>query len=801
MARASATRCRSRLRSALLASAALLTGTPVAASPVTDLQALSQSINLSLLQGPGTSESAQDLYLEVVLNGVPTHRVMHFAQTADGRLLAWPPNLADVGLKVEGTARDRYQDLAALDGLDARYDLQTQRLYLEAASTRLNLRPQSFSAAAEHYWPATVSPGALLNYDLFATSTAGRQTAAVATELRAFSRYGVIDSTGLSRFAERDSRAYTRLDTTWTRSDQEDLWALSVGDYISGSLAWSRPTRLGGVQWRRDFGLQPGLITQPLPQFFGQAALPSSIELYVNGVRQYRGEVLPGPFQIDAVPNIRGTGQAQVVLTDALGRSQTLDFGFYNASRLLRTGFSDYAVELGAVRRAYGLESFSYRDEPVTSGSLRYGLREWLTLEGHAEASTDLALGGGGAVVSLGRAGTVNGAYALSEHDRGRGQQASVGYTWTAAGFTVDYQLTRAFDDYRDLAADEGRAPPQRAERALLAYGLGHAGSLSLNYTRLDTIEDGRFRVLGANYSAQLPGTALAFFVGGSRNLDDDHDNSVFAGLSLSFGPQLSAGLAQDRNRGEDSSSVYVSRPLAQDGGYGWNLRAQRGEGRDQQQAELAYRGDRGQISGGLWRLDGHTMTYASASGGLVWMDDQAFASRRVDDAFALVSTEGLAGVPVLLENRPIGVTDARGHYLLTGLSAWQPNQVSIEPLQLPPQVQVERTQSMAVPADRAGVRIAFGLRTVRAALLTLQDDKGQPLPLGTRVRRGADDTAPVQVGYDGQVYLEHLSTLNAIIIDLDGQPSCRLHVEIPETETGIAAIGPLRCPAAENRR
>lgn len=756
---------------------------------------MQDAVNLALLQGPGTAEAAQDLYLEVVLNGVSTRRVLHVAQTADGRLLVWSPHLAEIGLRAEPASADRYVDLATLPGLDARYDAASQRLTLDATGSRLNLRTQSFQAYSETFWPADVSPGALLNYDLYATASDGHPTLAAASELRAFSRWGVVESTGLSRFAERDSLAYTRLDTRWTWSSQADLWSLSLGDVISGGVSWSRPTRLGGVQWRRDFGLQPGLITEPLPQFFGEAALPSSIELYVNGVRQYRGDVLPGPFQIDAVPSIRGSGVAQVVLTDALGRRQTLDFGFYNANRLLRAGFTDYSVELGAVRRGYGIDSLSYANMPAASGTLRYGYDERLTLETHAEAREDLLLAGGGAVYGLGRAGTLNAAYARSEHDRGSGEQFGGGYTWTAGGFTADYQVTRSRDDYRDLATDESRAPARRAERALLAYGLGRAGNISANYTRLDTIEDGRTRLVGANYSVQWPGTTLAFYVGGTRNLDEAGDDSVFAGVTMSFGSRVSGGLTYDHSRGADSGSAYLSRALSPDGGYGWNLRAQRGEdGFSQEQAELAYRGDYGQALAGLSRFDGSETVYAGLSGGVVWMDRRLFASRRVDDAFALVSTDGVAGVPVLLENRPIGVTDARGHYLLTGLNAWQPNQVSIEVLNLPAQVQVSQTRHSAVPADRAGVQVDFGLRRVRAALLTLLGTDGRPLPLGTALARTDGDPTPAWVGYDGQAYLENLAAVNTLFVMLDDGRRCAYRFDWPDDAAGILTPAPMPC-------
>ena len=50
-----------------------------------------------------------------------------------------------------------------------------------------------------------------------------------------------------------------RLDTSWTRSFVDSATVLRIGDAITGSLAWTRATRYGGVQLRRDFALQPEL--------------------------------------------------------------------------------------------------------------------------------------------------------------------------------------------------------------------------------------------------------------------------------------------------------------------------------------------------------------------------------------------------------------------------------------------------------------------------------------------------------------------------------------------------------------
>src|SRR5699024_10169644 len=110
---------------------------------------------------------------------------------------------------------------------------------------------------------------------------------------------------------------------------------VSAGDILTGSLSWSRSTRLGGLQFGSNFDLQPYMTTTPLPSFFGSATLPSEVELYINGLKQYSGDVPAGPFEINTAPSFSGVGNAQLVLKDALGQNTTLNFTLYDAQRLL----------------------------------------------------------------------------------------------------------------------------------------------------------------------------------------------------------------------------------------------------------------------------------------------------------------------------------------------------------------------------------------------------------------------------------------------------------------------------------
>src|SRR3546814_2740724 len=91
--------------------------------------------------------------------------------------------------------------------------------------------------------------------------------------------------------------------------------------------------------------------------------------------------------------------------------------------------------------------------------------------------------------------------------------------------------------------------------------------------------------------------------------------------------------------------------------------------------------------------------------------------------------------------------------------------------------------------SDLAG----FELHAVRAAVLVLNDDHGQPLPLGSRVYLG-DATVPLMVGYDGQVYLEGLASHNRLHIDLGNGDDCALDFEFDERGGSIPTLGTYTC-------
>ena len=181
--------------------------------------------------------------------------------------------------------------------------------------------------------------------------------------------------------------------------------------------------------------------------------------------------------------------------------------------------------------------------------------------------------------------------------------------------------------------------------------------------------------------------------------------------------------------------------------------------------------------------------------GALVVMDRAIMASRPIYDSCAVVSTNGVAGVPVLHENRIVGVTNGSGHYVVPDLQAYQSNRIGIDARELPATTRVSTDALVVVPRDRAGALAHFPVTSYQGASVVLVDERGEPLPVGTRVTlEGSEGFA--LVGYDGIVFFETLTARNQLVAEFRGR-SCT--VEVPfEAGQAMTTLGPFVCELRE---
>lgn len=719
-----------------------------------------------------------ELWLDTVLNEAPTGHVLRYAVDG-GRFSADADDLREIGLRWEGS--DSVTGMVALDairGITARYEPRAQRMRLQADVDLLDGDVQRLGAPRLRIArpdPSMRAPGAVLDYALDAQRYADEGVVLAArTDLRVFGVgpgewFGSWNIRHLPEDGPDQGTDTVRLDTRWTLDFPERMVQLVVGDDITGAVSWSRPTRFGGIRVGRDFDLQPYRITTPLAAFAGQAALPSTVDLIISGVQEAREPVAPGRFELETQPQITGAGIAHLVLTDINGVVRDFNVPFYTTSRLLAAGLWDGSAEVGRVRRDYGLRSFDYGGRTFGSGTLRYGVNDRLTLEAHAEVDARLDMAGVGAVWLPGpRIGVFNASYARSRTEGvADGTQYGLGYQWNGSRFHFDGSTIWRDATFRDLASLENSPLPRRTDQAFAGIdtALGH---FSAGYVRQRGWEGEEARIASFGWSREF-GRAGSVHVTAFRDLElEEHSVWLSWRIALDRYTYAGASLLHETESG-NSISADIRRSINSDlGGFGWRLQAGRnGNGGNNGLAAIDWLGRYAGGELGVADTEAGSNAWASLYGGVVWMDGPPQLVRRIANAFAIVSTDGVPGVPVRLENRLVGYTDRHGRLLVDRLNPWENNKIGIDTLELPADMYIERTQLQVVPEGDSGVRVRFPMRPVHSLELTVVDASGNPLPVGSPVYaegRGGDPLTVI--GYDSELYL------------VDPAPGSRLHID-----------------------
>ncbi len=792
---------------ACLPAGALILG--LALNPLAAAVAQTAAVSASAVPSASPSTAAPaaqpvELFLETSIDGQPTGLLVSvFQQGASLRMTV--DTLRELGLDPArfGVAGRSDFSLDEVQGLRWAYDPATQTLALTLVDTlreRRVLSAHTVRPAGE----AQASRGMLLNYNLFGQST-GRSLAGT-LDLRYFDQHGSLNSTGAA-VLRGAGRGYTRYDTSWVQSSQDKLSTWQVGDTVAPSLSWTRAMRLGGIEWRRNFELRPDLVTYPVASVAGSAVVPSSVDLYVNGVRQFSADVPTGPFVVDQVAGLNGAGQATVITRDALGRQVATTLPLYVDTRLLARGLSDFAVSAGALRRDYGVDSFSYGG-PAAIGSWRHGWSDTLTLEAHAEAGRGLVQAGGGVLKRIEGAGVASAALAASS-GRHRGWQASLGYQYVAPRFAFDWQSVRASAGYGDLGVLEGVPVARATDRASLAT-TWRGNSLSINLIQLrmprqvglgpvtdplgpigapeDTPPVTRTVSLGWSRSVGQRGYLS---VGAFQDLERRAERGITATFSMAFDSRVSFNSNGGRQRGEKVGAVSLSRAPDFEGGLGWALQAGTAGAQRYDQAQVQYLGSHGRAAISTQRVGGNRNTSMDFSGALVAMDGAVVAARQVGRGFALVSA-GAPDLPVLQDNRLIGRTDGNGRLLVPELQPYAANRISIDPSSLPPDTRVSESNLDVVPRQYAGVVARFEIERYAAATLMLVRADGKAPEVGTRARlEGSAQDA--MVGYDGVLFVEGLKENNRVLVGA-GKDACEVRFVYRAVAGELPTIGPLQC-------
>lgn len=695
----------------------------------------------------------------------------------------------------------KYWPLTAVAGYTANPNWANQ-------SIDLTFAPEAFTATLvaqqqpEKPKISPVLPSAFVNYELNYTGTRGRLGAdttdlGALLEFGASSELGVLTSSEVGRSltgAGTGQRGWTRLETTFAHDFAATNRTLRLGDTSTRVGLWGRNVYYGGIQYGTNYSLTPGFVTQPVPVVRGVSSAPSTVELYVNGSLRQVSQVPPGPFAIDNAATMTGSGDARVVVTDILGRQVVITQPFFTSSNLLAKGLADWGVDAGALRQDLGQESSHY-GPGFASGTWRYGVNDEVTAEARGESTRNMHAGGLGVVSVLPGNVLARAALALSEdREAGRGRQWVLGAERHWLRTSVYAQVQAATQGFRSLGLGD-TALPTRMQWVLNAtHTTNDWGDLGVAVAGLRNWEGPSSTTLSVSYSVRVgKNSTLSANFGHVMGAGGGNSASVMLQVPLEHNRTVMGTVQQHGAR----SDTYVTATQAAglDSDIGWRVLGGRLNDAQHGEAGLYYRGRYGDLYGEVSGSPDQSAVRAGATGGIVLAASHTFATRRIEQSYAVVELKDLEGVGVGLGSTMVTKTDSRGLALVPNLGAYISNQVRLNPQDLPISTDIDNIEQIVVPRLRSAVMIEFPIRAGRAALVHIVLDDGQPAPTGATVRvRGDPQQQEFLVARRGDAYITGMQNHSALELSWNGQ-HCDLDVYLPPLQRNdIARVREVVC-------
>lgn len=570
-------------------------------------------------------------------------------------------------------------------------------------------------------------------------------------------------------FVEDDRVDGVRAEREGTRLVYDHLGTATrwrAGDLSFPVTGFQTNDDLLGIEVARRYDVMGrGLTLRPRGRGRFELSRRSTVSILVNGVRQRTLELDAGLYDIEDLSLSQGANDVQIVVEDADGRVETLEYSLFFDSNLLTPGLQEFAAALG-VRAEDGDEEIDYKtDEPIGSVFYRAGVTDQLTLGVNAQSSNDIAQLGVEALAAL-RFGSLKfdaaGSAGLDDDDAD-GFAVGLDYTLTSINvFTptdegvVTLSGQFASPEFSDL---DGVAEPEFGLQFDGAYRqrVGDFSSAGLfgsyDVGRSGVSDQYRF---GLSASSRIfEGFSVSAQAGHERDVDLDGEGGLFAAVGFSYAFGVRSRVFGDYDSEDNLARLGASqsRTLGDAGDLSYGAQVERDDETSEAGAFVNFDGDRffaeaeyRAFSGGQFSDPTGDELNLRVDTALAFADGAVGVSKPISGAFAIVTgeTTPFGGVSID-EDTTQGViaNDAFGPPVISGLSEYQLRDVvaSIDPDTIGGAIVSDAFTTY--PAYRAGYNLRLEDVSTITIIGQLIDDRGDPVvaSAGWATKDGDDDT------------------------------------------------------------
>ncbi|SKA19977.1 fimbria/pilus outer membrane usher protein [Novilysobacter spongiicola] len=690
---------------------------------------------------------------------------------------------------------------ARFDSADLRYDLEIPQAFMRRT-------PRGYVSPA--LWDPGISAG-YLGYQFSAIDSRSRGEGAWRDHRTAYlGLNGGLNLAGWQlrhdaslSWSERDGSDWENIATYLRRPLPALRGVLTLGDaHTSGELFDSIAYR--GASLVSDDRMLPDSLRGYAPVVRGIAETSAQVEIRQNGQLIHSVSVAPGSFVIDDLYPTGYGGDLEVTVVEADGRRRGFNVPYGSVAQMLRPGSSRYAITVGRARNPNLL------DPPaVAQATYQRGIANRLTLYGGAAASEDYESVLYGAGVS-----TPAGAFAvdvtharasLQEAESRSGRSIRVGYsnlvgaTGTNIALAAYRYSTRDFLGLQDAilardlvqrGVDSDQLLRQRSQFQLtLNQPLGPGrGALYLTGSVREFWGD-RERARQFQFGYNNAWKRLNYGVSAVRSFEPggEADTQYLLSFSVPLGRSVNpVSLTGDVGTGSDgrsSSRIGITGSAGPDYAFNYGVAvSESGQGGTSVSGTADYRTPVAALSGSYSHAADYRQATAGVSGTVVVHSGGATFAPQRGDTMVLVEAPGAEGARV--QNAPGVRVDGNGFALVPYVSPYRLNTVTLDPYDMPHDIELQSTSATIAPYAGAISRLRFETRQGRALLIHASRPSGEPLPFGARVLDG-DGQVLGMVGQGGLAYVRTEDNAGSLLVQWsDGDTGrCRIDYAVPERD------------------
>ncbi len=731
---------------------------------------LSCTVGLTAIGFPSRGEAADTLILNVILNGEPKGDFF-VTRSDDGDFLFRQEDYGTLGLKTTGAGvefqGERYISLRSVRDIAVSFDEKKLTLAITAPAgpppksvIDLNPPPPQMLSA---YYPREYSM--FLNYGLTYSYADPAGFQAFTTSDKLGVRAGdVLFLTDSLYTKTRSTDTFVRLMSTVTYERRQDLQWFTAGDVFASSGELGSTINIGGLGLSKVYRIDPYFIKQPTFSLSGVTALPSQVEIYMDGTLVRRESVQAGEFDLRNFNYYGGARTVEVLIKDPFGNVRRISYPAYFSDVLLKHGLHEYSYNIGFLREQYGVQSNDY-GKPAFSAFHRYGVSDSVNLGARAEGSDGIYNGGIQAAFLYPRVGVLTAALAGSG-GRGRtGGAFSLAHYYQKGNFGFNLLLREFTREYTTVGTRLITEKTRQEGNVGVNATVADAGVFSLGYTDAEQYSGASTRVTSVAYSKNLSKTAMLLCT--ARAVRDVNTEYEFM-ITLNFYPRrdLFYSARYQKTDAADIETLQVQKNLPVGEGVGYRATLERSTADSVTSSTVSpfvqYNARYGTyaLDSTIQNSDGKTSELYSvtAAGSLVYAGGFFGFARPVSDSFAFVMVDGLKDVNVLVNNEKIGRTDSSGTAIIPTMTSYQVNQITMDTSRVPMDYGMASVNSNIDPSAWSGSCISFDAARVRAVtgkLFVKKDTRKEPLEYYEITMMAGDQKLAFQTGRGGEFYFE----------------------------------------------